>query len=142
LIPFRGSDSVLSKAWTGRFETRIWSISTLTPLLIGDQLAAPSPRVPGGHLGRQVPRPVAVARVRPANPLVPVGSLEAQAAVGWWRLGGVVEGAADQHVALLSVVLQLVGCPRPHRLCRGGNRQLNAAVHRIAITELRLAGSG
>jgi transposase len=29
-----------------------------------------------------------------------------------------------------------------HRLCRGGNRQLNAAVHRIAITQLRLAGPG
>jgi transposase len=27
-----------------------------------------------------------------------------------------------------------------HRLCRGGNRQLNAAIHRIAITQLRLAG--
>jgi len=31
---------------------------------------------------------------------------------------------------------------RRHRLCRGGNRQLNAAVHRIAITQLRLPGSG
>jgi transposase len=29
-----------------------------------------------------------------------------------------------------------------HRLCRGGNRQLNSAVHRIAITQLRLAGPG
>jgi len=29
-----------------------------------------------------------------------------------------------------------------HRLCRGGNRQLNAAIHRIAITQLRLAGPG
>lgn len=29
-----------------------------------------------------------------------------------------------------------------HRLCRGGNRQLNAAVHRIAVTQLRLAGPG
>jgi transposase len=29
-----------------------------------------------------------------------------------------------------------------HRLCRGGNRQLNAALHRIAITQLRLAGPG
>lgn len=29
-----------------------------------------------------------------------------------------------------------------HRLCRGGNRQLNAAIHRIAITQLRLAGRG
>jgi transposase len=29
-----------------------------------------------------------------------------------------------------------------HRLCRGGNRQLNAAMHRIAITQLRLAGPG
>jgi transposase len=27
-----------------------------------------------------------------------------------------------------------------HRLCRGGNRQLDAAIHRIAITQLRLAG--
>jgi len=25
-----------------------------------------------------------------------------------------------------------------HRLCRGGNRRLNAAIHRIAITQLRL----
>jgi transposase len=29
-----------------------------------------------------------------------------------------------------------------HRLYRGGNRQLNAAVHRIAITQLRLPGPG
>lgn len=29
-----------------------------------------------------------------------------------------------------------------HRLCRGGNRQLNAAIHRIAITQLRLVGPG
>jgi len=29
-----------------------------------------------------------------------------------------------------------------HRLCRGGNRQLNAAVNRIAITQLRLVGPG
>jgi transposase len=29
-----------------------------------------------------------------------------------------------------------------HRLCRGGNRQLNAAVHCIAITQLRLPGPG
>ena len=26
--------------------------------------------------------------------------------------------------------------------CRGGNRQLNAALHRIAITQLRLPGPG
>lgn len=29
-----------------------------------------------------------------------------------------------------------------HRLNRGGNRQLNAAIHRIAITQLRLGGPG
>jgi transposase len=29
-----------------------------------------------------------------------------------------------------------------HRLARGGNRQLNAALHRIAITQTRLAGPG
>ena len=29
-----------------------------------------------------------------------------------------------------------------HRLNRGGNRQLNVALHRIAITQIRLAGSG
>ncbi len=29
-----------------------------------------------------------------------------------------------------------------HRLSRGGNRQLNAALHRIAITQLRLGGAG
>jgi transposase len=29
-----------------------------------------------------------------------------------------------------------------HRLSRAGNRQLNAAIHRIAITQLRLAGPG
>lgn len=29
-----------------------------------------------------------------------------------------------------------------HRLNRGGNRQLNAALHRIAITQLRLSGPG
>jgi transposase len=29
-----------------------------------------------------------------------------------------------------------------HRLSRGGNRQLHAALHRIAITQLRLPGPG
>jgi len=29
-----------------------------------------------------------------------------------------------------------------HRLARGGNRQLNAALHRIAVTQTRLAGPG
>jgi transposase len=29
-----------------------------------------------------------------------------------------------------------------HRLSRGGNRQLNVALHRIAITQIRLAGPG
>jgi len=29
-----------------------------------------------------------------------------------------------------------------HRLNRGGNRQLNVALHRIAITQIRLSGSG
>jgi transposase len=29
-----------------------------------------------------------------------------------------------------------------HRLNRGGNRQLNAALHRIAVTQLRLGGAG
>ena len=29
-----------------------------------------------------------------------------------------------------------------HRLARGGNRQLNAALHRIAVTQIRLEGPG
>jgi transposase len=29
-----------------------------------------------------------------------------------------------------------------HRLARGGNRQLNTALHRIAITQIRLGGAG
>jgi len=29
-----------------------------------------------------------------------------------------------------------------HRLSRGGNRQINAALHRIALTQLRLTGAG
>jgi transposase len=29
-----------------------------------------------------------------------------------------------------------------HRLARGGNRQLNAALHRIAVTQIRLRGPG
>lgn len=29
-----------------------------------------------------------------------------------------------------------------HRLARGGNRQLNAALHRIAVTQARLHGPG
>ena len=29
-----------------------------------------------------------------------------------------------------------------HRLARGGNRQLNAALHRIAVTQTRLHGPG
>jgi transposase len=31
---------------------------------------------------------------------------------------------------------------RRHRLARGGNRQLNAALHRIAVTQIRLDGLG
>ena len=30
-----------------------------------------------------------------------------------------------------------LGTHRPPRLCRGGNRPLNAAIHRIAITQTR-----
>jgi len=29
-----------------------------------------------------------------------------------------------------------------HRLARGGNRQLNAAIHRIALTQIRIDGPG
>ncbi len=29
-----------------------------------------------------------------------------------------------------------------HRLSRGGNRQLNVVLHRIAITQIRLGGPG
>jgi transposase len=34
------------------------------------------------------------------------------------------------------------GTTTRHRLARGGNRQLNAALHRIAVTQTRLAGLG
>jgi transposase len=34
------------------------------------------------------------------------------------------------------------GNPERHRLNRGGNRQLNLALHRIAITQMRLGGPG
>jgi transposase len=34
------------------------------------------------------------------------------------------------------------GSPQRHRLNRGGNRQLNAALHRIAVTQIRLGGRG
>jgi transposase len=34
------------------------------------------------------------------------------------------------------------GSPERHRLNRGGNRQLNAALHRIAVTQMRLGGRG
>jgi transposase len=34
------------------------------------------------------------------------------------------------------------GTHERHRLNRGGNRQLNAALHRIAVTQIRLAGRG
>ena len=33
------------------------------------------------------------------------------------------------------------GRTQRHRLARGGNRQLNAALHRIAITQVRITGS-
>ncbi len=33
------------------------------------------------------------------------------------------------------------GRTQRHRLARGGNRQLNAALHRIAITQVRLTDS-
>jgi len=34
------------------------------------------------------------------------------------------------------------GSHERHRLNRGGNRQINAALHRIAVTQIRLAGRG
>jgi transposase len=34
------------------------------------------------------------------------------------------------------------GTQERHRLNRGGNRQLNAALHRIAVTQIRLSGRG
>ena len=34
------------------------------------------------------------------------------------------------------------GSQERHRLNRGGNRQLNAALHRIAITQIRVGGRG
>jgi len=34
------------------------------------------------------------------------------------------------------------GMTNRHRLARGGNRQLNAALHRIAVTQIRLDGPG
>src|SRR3954467_563832 len=33
------------------------------------------------------------------------------------------------------------GPTQRHRLARGGNRQLNATLHRIAITQVRITGS-
>ena len=39
-------------------------------------------------------------------------------------------------------ILASSGKTNRHRLARGGNRQLNAALHRIAVTQTRLDGLG
>ena len=71
-------------------------------------------RVTGGHPGGQVPQPVAVAQVRLVEPSgAQLGTWRPKQDLGGGGLRGVVEVAADNHVAFLSVALQLVGGPRP-----------------------------
>jgi transposase len=44
------------------------------------------------------------------------------------------------HAGVAPIPVNSGNCDR-HRLARGGNRQLNTALHRIAITQIRLVGS-
>src|SRR5215217_3988103 len=56
------------------------------------------------------------------------------------RAGGRSEACFAMHAGVPPIPASSGRTDR-HRLCRGGNRQLNAAIHRIAITQLRLGGS-
>jgi transposase len=51
------------------------------------------------------------------------------------------EAAFAMHAGLAPIPASSGNTTR-HRFARGGNRQLNAAVHRIAITQLRMNGPG
>ena len=55
------------------------------------------------------------------------------AGVGWFR-----SGAGLGHARRRGAVGGSSGAWQRHRLSRVGNRQLNAALHRIAVTQLRV----
>lgn len=89
-------------------------------------------------LGRQI-----TARVTPVAPallaIVGVGPLTAAKLIG--EVGGIgrftrpAQLAAHAGIACIPV---WTGNRERHRLNRGGNRQINAAVHRVAITQARM----
>lgn len=95
-----------------------------------------------GELDRQLRQ--RVARLAPTllnlagcGPLTAAKLLAETAGVGRFRS----EACFAMHAGVAPVPASSGRTDR-HRLSRGGNRQLNAALHRIAITQLRLPGPG
>jgi transposase len=95
-----------------------------------------------GELDRQLRQ--RVARLAPTlldlpgcGPLTAAKLLAETAGVGRFRS----EACFAMHAGVAPVPASS-GRTHRHRLSRGGNRQLNAALHRIAITQLRLRGPG
>jgi transposase len=85
-----------------------------------------------------------VARLAPSllsllgcGPLTPAKLIAETAGVARFRS----EACFAMHVGVAPVPASSGRTDR-HRLSRGGNRQLNAALHRIATTQLRLPGPG
>jgi transposase len=85
-------------------------------------------------------------RVRPLAPallaLLGVGGLTAAKIVG--ETANVTRFRSEACFAMHAGVAPIPassGRTNRHRLARGGNRQLNAALHRIAVTQIRIHGS-
>jgi transposase len=78
-----------------------------------------------------------LALVRPCGPLTAAKLVGETASIG--RFGSAAKYARHNGTAPLPV---WSGNAERHRLSRGGNRQLNVVLHRIAITQIRLGGLG
>ena len=72
---------------------------------------------------------VGIAPRAAAEIIVEVGDIRRFSQAGFARFNGTAPIPASS--------AEGDGEPVRHRLCRGGNRRLNAAIHRIAVTQLR-----
>jgi transposase len=112
-----------------------WHLHQLDP-----DLEHTTPRLPGPGLDRISTR-LAQAAAN-AGSLVQVRICQAQvAAIQTPQRPDRSAGPSTMHAGVAPVPVSSGRTDR-HRLSRGGNRQLNAALHPIAITQLRLPGPG
>jgi transposase len=72
---------------------------------------------------------VGIAPRAAAEMIVEVGDIRRFSEAGFARFNGTAPLPASS--------AEGGGEPVRHRLCRGGNRRLNAAIHRVAVTQLR-----